>query len=104
MLVAHRHSNATLVVLQYAANAGYASMTAMHAEATTDLNAAPAVPAGQVVRLHADLTAMHRELSRFARNVISCGACLRMCWPNWRNSVPNWPRHKRSLPQWKRNA
>ena len=62
MLVAHRHSNETLVVLQCAANAGYASMPAMHAEATTDLNAAPAVPARQVVRLPADLTAMHGEL------------------------------------------
>jgi len=34
----------------------------MHFDATTDRNAAPAVPARQVVRLQADLTAMHGEL------------------------------------------
>ncbi len=62
MLVAHRHSNETLVVLQCAANAGYATMPAMHFEATTDRNAAPAVPARPVVRHPADLTAMHGEL------------------------------------------
>jgi len=37
-------------------------MPAMHFEATTDLSTAPAVPARQVVRLPADLTAMHGEL------------------------------------------
>src|SRR5690242_18035056 len=41
---AHRHANETLVLLQCAANARYASMPAMHVEATTDLSTAPAVP------------------------------------------------------------
>src|SRR6476646_852854 len=63
MLVAHRHSNETLVVLQCAAHAGYASMPAMHSEATTAPSVARAAPAPLVVRLQADLTAVRGELA-----------------------------------------
>ena len=63
MLIAHRHANETLVLLQCAANTGYVSMLAMHSEATTDPSAAPAVPVSPVVRLHADLTVVRRELA-----------------------------------------
>src|SRR5512138_2151319 len=63
MLVAHRHSNETLVLLQCAANAGYASMQPMHSEAITDPSATPYAPARAVARLQAELTAVQVELA-----------------------------------------
>src|SRR6266545_3491982 len=57
------HSNETLVLLQRAANAGCASMWAMHSEATTTLSAAPAAPTRRVGRLQADLTTVRVELA-----------------------------------------
>lgn len=63
MLVAHRRSNETLVLLQCTANAGYASMPAMRAQATTVPSAAPAAPPPPIVRLQAELAAVRAELT-----------------------------------------
>jgi cell division protein FtsB len=63
MLVAHRQSNETLVLLQCAASAGYVSMPRMRSQATTSPSAALAAPARDVARLQADLAAVHAELA-----------------------------------------
>jgi len=63
MLVAHRQSNETLVLLQCAANTGYASMQPMHSEAIIDPSATPYAPARAVARLQAELTAVQVELA-----------------------------------------
>jgi hypothetical protein len=62
MLVAHRLSNGTLMLLQRAVNAGSASMSRMHSETITAPSTAPYVPARARARLQAELTAVRVEL------------------------------------------
>jgi transposase len=62
MLVTHRFSNGTLMPIQRIVNARSANMSRMRSIATTDPISAPTAPAGTVVRLQAELTAMHVEL------------------------------------------
>ncbi len=62
MLVTHRFSSETLALLQRAVNAGSGSMSRMRSFATTAPSAAPDAPARTVVRLQAELTAVHVEL------------------------------------------
>jgi transposase len=63
MLVAYRHSNTTLAVLQCLANAGCVTMPAMPVDATTDLSATLGGPAPLLAQLHAELTAVRGELN-----------------------------------------
>src|SRR5919108_1739289 len=62
MLVTHRCSNGTLLLLQRAVNAGSGSMSGMRSEATISPSAAPDALEGTLARCQAELTAVRLEL------------------------------------------
>jgi transposase len=62
MLVTHRFSNGTLLLLQRAVNAGAVSMSHMRSEATTTPCAAPSASARTFARLQAELATVRVEL------------------------------------------
>jgi len=98
MLVAHRHANETLVLLQCAANTAYGSMLAMHSDATTDPSAAPAAPAPPVVRLDADLTVVRGELATVRAERDQLRGVLTTCWLTLRRCGRGSPIPRPSLP------
>jgi zinc-finger binding domain of transposase IS66 len=63
MLVTHRFSNGTLILLQRHVNAQSASMSRMRCSATTDLMPVPPAPADMVAQLQAELLALRAELA-----------------------------------------
>src|SRR5262245_25938218 len=63
MLVTHRLSNETLVLLQRAVNAGAGSMSRMRSFATITPSTAPDAPDCALAWLQAELTAVRGELS-----------------------------------------
>src|SRR5262245_37118053 len=62
MLVTHRFSNGTLLLLQRAVNARSGSMPCMRSEATISPSAVPDAPACTLARFQAELTAVRLEL------------------------------------------